>query len=245
MREDGPVTEQIDQTTARTLGLRPVELWGQSAVGGLLLAGAAWVVRGVWEIRLAVAGEPSSGPPDQGDGVHRPLNALENSYHFVTALGHGAAFVCALLFVSWLWRLRDNARALSGRKPRYSGIWVYLGWLVPVVNLWVPRGIVVDAFEASAPGRKTPVSLNAWWALWLAGMLSGVGLVYKDSTDEVIARAYHQLWPLLVSDAAVIGAAVAGAFAVRAVTRVQAERMRAGLGPVRTAGEPVDARPLP
>ncbi|MEU0004128.1 DUF4328 domain-containing protein [Streptomyces sp. NPDC006314] len=230
----------MDQASARPFGLRPVELPGQLAVGGLLLAGGAWVVRGVWEIRLSMAGEPASGPPDQGDGVHRPLNALEDSYHFVTTLAGGAGFLCALLFVSWLWRLRDNARALSGEEPRYGGIWVYLGWIVPILNLWVPRGIVADAFETTAPGRRIPASLNMWWGLWLIGMLSGVGLFYRDSTDEIIARAYHEVWPLLASDAAVVGAAVAGAFAVRAITRVQEERMRAGL----TAGEPVGALPL-
>jgi len=34
------------------------------------------------------------------------------------------------------------------------------------------------------------------------------------------------VWPLLMADAAVVGAAVAGAFAVRAVTAAQVERIR-------------------
>ncbi|MEU0050063.1 hypothetical protein [Streptomyces sp. NPDC006309] len=54
-----------------------------------------------------------------------------------------------------------------------------------------------------------------------------MGLLCEDSTDEIIARAYTGVWPLLASDAAVIGAAVAGALAVRSVTAVQTERMRA------------------
>ncbi|MFI2201847.1 DUF4328 domain-containing protein [Streptomyces sp. NPDC020192] len=226
----------MDQLSARPLALRPIRVSGRLAAGGLLTAGLAWVVRGVWEIRLALAGEPASGPPDQGDGVHRSLNSLENSYHLVTSIGGAAVALSALLFVSWLWRLRDNARALSGDRPKYLGIWVYLGWIVPVVNLWFPRGIVVDAFRSSAPGRRLPASVDVWWALWLIGMLSGVGIVYRDSTDELIARAYHEAWPLLVSDSAVVGAAIAGFFAVRAVTAAQAERMRTagavGVAPV-------------
>ncbi|SOD85065.1 DUF4328 domain-containing protein [Streptomyces sp. Ag109_G2-15] len=224
------MNEQIVEPAApsRALALRPIKLSGQLTAGALLLAGLAWVVRAVWEVRLAVAGEPASGPPEQGGGVHRPLNALENSYHFVTSLGGGAAFLCVLLFISWLWRVRDNARVLTGQAPKYAGIWVYLGWLVPVVNLWFPRGIVADAYRTTAPGRKLPVSVNVWWGLWLIGMLGGVGIVHQDSTDEIIGRAYTELWPLLASDAAVIGAAVAGAFAVRAVTAVQVERIRQG-----------------
>ncbi|MES9520321.1 DUF4328 domain-containing protein [Streptomyces capoamus] len=210
---------------------RDVRTAGRSAVAGLLLAGAAWVARGVWETRLALAGEPGSGPPDQGDGVHRPLTALEDSYHLVTSLGGAAALVCAVLFLSWVVRLRDNARLLSGRAPKYAGLWVYAGWIVPVVNLWFPRGIVADAFRGSAPERPLPASVNVWWGLWVLGMLSGVGIVYKDSTDEIIARAYTGVWPLLASDAAVVGAAVAGAVAVRAVTAVQVARMREAAGP--------------
>ncbi|MGW4563895.1 DUF4328 domain-containing protein [Streptomyces sp. NPDC004561] len=220
------MTERIDQPAVHTLGFRSVEGPGRLAQGGLLLAGLGWAVRGVWEVRLALAGEPAAGPPDQGNGVHRPLDALENSYHLVTTLGNCLVVLCVLLFTGWLWRIRDNALELSGDRPRYAGIWVWLGWIVPVVNLWFPRGIVADAFRRSAPGRRLPVSVNVWWGLWLAGLLSGVGLLSRYSTDEIIARAYTGVWPLLLSDAAVVGAAIAGALAVRAVTVVQAERIR-------------------
>ncbi|OLZ62616.1 hypothetical protein AV521_41335 [Streptomyces sp. IMTB 2501] len=229
----------MDQSAARTLAYRPVRMTGQLAAGGLLLAGLAWVVRGVWEVRLAVAGEPASGPPDQGYGVHRPLNSLENSYHLVTSAGDVLVFLCAMLFLSWLLRLRENARALSGDEPKYLGIWVFLGWIVPVVNLWFPRGIVVDAFRGSAPGRKLPGSVNVWWGLWLIGMLTGVGIVYRDSTDRIIERAYTEGWQLWLSDAFVVAAAVAGAFAVRAVTAAQVERIRAGQEAGTRVAEPV------
>ncbi|MGW2644201.1 DUF4328 domain-containing protein [Streptomyces sp. NPDC001393] len=221
------MTERMDQSAARTLAYRPVQVTGQLAVGGLLLAGLAWVVRGVWELRLAAAGEPAAGPPDQGNGVHRQLTSLENSYHLVTSAGGVLVFLCACLFLSWLLRLRDNARTLSGDTPKYAGIWVFLGWVVPVVNLWFPRGIVVDAFRSSAPGRKLPGWVDAWWGLWLVGMLTGVGIISRDSTDQIIERAYTEGWPLLLSDAAVVAAAIAGAFAVHAVTAAQVERIRA------------------
>lgn len=204
--------------------LEPVRGAARVTVAALLLAGAAWVLRAAWEIRLAVAGEPASGPPDMGDGNHRALTALEDSYHFVVTVGGVAALVCAFAFLAWLWRVRDNARILSGRPARYLGIWVYLGWIMPIMNLWVPRGLVADAYEGSTGGKPAPLVLNVWWVLWLVGMLSGVGLVYEDSKDEVIERAYTDLWPLLVSDAAVVGAAVAAVFVVRAVTAAQLER---------------------
>lgn len=225
-----------DDYEERSAGPRPDRGVEWCAVGGLLLAGAAWAVRAVWQVRLSLAGEPASGPPDQGDGVHRKLTALEDSYHVVSSVGDGAALICALAFLSWMWRIRDNARALSPEPPRYSGLWVYLGWIMPVMNLWVPRGVIADAYERSVPGRPVPRSLNVWWGLWLVGMLSGVGLMYTDSTDAVIERAYTEVWPLLVCEAAVVTAAVAGACAVRTVTAAQRARTAAALctGPAHT-----------
>ncbi len=198
--------------------LRPARGSARLAVAGLGLAGAAWALRAVWHVRLAVAGEPASGPPDQGEGRHRPLNALENSYHLVSAAGDVLVVLCAAVFIGWLWRMRDNARALSGEPPRYAGIWVYASWVVPIVNLWFPRGIVADIHHRSAPGHKLPAVVNVWWALWLVGLVSGLGLTYDDSTDEIIARAYQSVTGLLVGDLAMVGAAVAGILMVRTLT---------------------------
>ncbi len=208
-----------NDTTLPTL--HPVRGPARTAVTGLVLAGAAWVARAVWQVRLATTGQPSSGPPDQGNGRHRPLTGLEDAYHIVSTLGDAAMVLCAVAFLVWLLRVRENARVLSGEPPRYAGFWVYLGWIVPVMNLWVPRGIVADAYRKSAPGKRLPSVVNWWWGLWLAGVLSGMGLRYTGSTDDVIVRAYTDLPYLLVSDAAVVGAAVAGVFVVRALTAVQ------------------------
>ncbi|MEV2210835.1 DUF4328 domain-containing protein [Streptomyces sp. NPDC050997] len=216
---------QPSSSAADPSALRPVLWTARCAVAALALTGVAWLARALWEARLAAAGQPASGPPDQGGGEHRKLTPLEDAYHIVNTLGSATAVLCALLFLSWLWRVRDNARALSGEPPRYSWIWMYLGWILPLANLWIPRGLVVDIHRASAPGRRLPSSVNWWWGLWLIGLAGGVGLIYADDTDEIIARAYTDVWMLLASDAAIVGAAVAAVFVVRAVTAAQLERM--------------------
>ncbi|MFF3735704.1 DUF4328 domain-containing protein [Streptomyces sp. NPDC002476] len=207
--------------------LRPVRGAARCAVAGFVLAGAAWVAQAAWQVRLAVAGLPPSGPLDQGDGRHRPLTGLEDAYHIVSVLGDAATLLCAVAFLVWLARVRNNTRVLSGQAPRYAWPWVYAGWIVPVVNLWVPRGIVVDVHQKSAPGERLPRVVNWWWGLWLAGMLSGVGLMYAGSTDDIIARAYTDAQFLVAADTAIVGAAVAGAFVVRALTAAQQKRMGA------------------
>ncbi|MFJ8716732.1 DUF4328 domain-containing protein [Streptomyces violaceus] len=205
--------------------LRPVRGAARLAVVALALAGVAWAARAVWHIRLAVAGQPASGPPDQGDGVHRPLNALENSYHLVDSAGGAVTAVCALVFLLWLDRVRDNARALSGAEPRYHYLWLFLGWIVPVVNLWIPRGMVADVHRSVFPDRRLPAVVNWWWGLWLAGLAGGVGLIYADSTDDVIARAYTGVWPLLAADLVIVAAAGTAALMVRTLTTAQQERI--------------------
>lgn len=205
--------------------LRTVRGSATLAVVGLGLAGAAWALRAVWDVRLAMAGEPDAGPPDQGEGRHRPLTALEDGYHLVSTAGNLLTLLCAALFIGWLWRMRDNARALSGERPRYAGIWVYASWVVPLANLWIPRGIVADIHRKSAPDRKLPAVVNVWWALWLVGTVTGVGLMYDGDTDDLIVRAYHGVTTLLVADLAVVGAAVAGILMVRALAAVQLVHM--------------------
>ncbi|MFI1533151.1 DUF4328 domain-containing protein [Streptomyces anandii] len=214
-----------DRKPQLALLARRVGRSARRAVVTLVVAGAAWAARAAWQIRLAAAGVPASGPPDQGDGRHRPLTSLENSYHFVSALGDAAVLLCAAAFLAWLLRIRDNAAALSGRPPRHPWPWVYAGWVTPVANLWLPRSLVVDVHRAIAPGQRLPRCVNWWWGLWLAGSLSAVGLMYcTGSTDSVIERAYTDVWQLLAADAMVVGAAVAATVMVRTLTTAQQSR---------------------
>lgn len=217
------MTEQETPLPAAAPTLRPTNGAANCAVVSLGLAGVAWAVRAVWHIRLALAGQPASGPPDQGGGVHRPLTALEDSYHLVASLSSAVTAVCAIAFLLWLDRMRDNARALSGTAPRYGYPWLYFGWIVPVVNLWIPRGMVADVHRSVFPDRRLPSVVNWWWALWLAGLAGGVGLIYADDTDEVIARAYSGVLPLLAADAVIVGAAATAALMIRTLTAAQQE----------------------
>ncbi|MFJ5997046.1 DUF4328 domain-containing protein [Streptomyces sp. NPDC092370] len=205
--------------------LRPVRGTALCAIGALALAALAWVVRAVWHLRLAAAGEPVSGPPDQGGGVHRPLNTLEDSYHLVDSVGSSVTAVCAIAFLFWLDRMRDNARALSGAEPRYSYPWLWLGWIVPVVNLWIPRGLVADVHRSVFPEHRLPAVVNGWWGLWLAGLAGGVGLIYADDTDEVIVRAYHGVLPLVAADLVIVAAAGAAALMISTLTAAQQRRV--------------------
>jgi hypothetical protein len=218
------VTDQENTLTGPARpALRPTRGAAHCAVVALALAGLAWAVRAVWHVRLAAAGQPASGPPHQGGGTHRPLNALEDSYHLVDDLGTAVTAVCAVVFLLWLDRMRDNARALSGQDPRYGHPWLFLGWIVPVVNLWIPRGLVADVHRSVFPERRLPSVVNWWWGLWLLGLAGGVGLIYAEAPDEVIVRAYSGVLPLLAADLVIVAAAATAALMIRTLTAAQQE----------------------
>ena len=83
-------------------------------------------------------------------GEVRLFGAMQGGEHFEPAerLAHAKAgfllgvaqILCALvlaaLFVPWLFRSRVNVRAMGVRRMRYGREWTYLGFLIPIVNLF-------------------------------------------------------------------------------------------------------------
>ncbi|MFI1071730.1 DUF4328 domain-containing protein [Streptomyces puniciscabiei] len=67
--------------------------------------------------------------------------------------------------------LPANAELLSPGRVPGSLAWAVLAWLIPVFNLWVPRGLVQDVHRASAPtdadAGRGDLLVNVWWAAWV------------------------------------------------------------------------------
>ncbi|MGW4566459.1 DUF4328 domain-containing protein [Streptomyces sp. NPDC004561] len=132
----------------------------------------------------------------------------------------------AAVFLTWFSRCRRNAVLLSPGAVPGSAVWAVLAWLLPVFQLWVPRGLVLDVHRASGRGaapRSEEVLVNVWWAAWIAHtVILAAGTALGAGTSL----------PLLVVTQALDLAAAA--LAITVVQRVTA-RQAAGLG----AGIPV------
>jgi hypothetical protein len=121
---------------------------------------------------------------------------------------------CALTFLTWFYRVRDNAEVFVPGSQSKGRRWAFWGWMVPVVNFWFPRRIAVDAWVARTQrlpdGSAPPPSyriINLWWALWL---LSSVTDYLPDAVDS---------GPLLALCAVVdVASAVTAALFVRQLT---------------------------
>lgn len=82
-----------------------------------------------------------------------------------------AVFVCAgVAFCTWMFKARASADRLADYPHRWGlRPWLVLGWVVPVANLWIPRQMLDDIWQASAgrSARQRPLLLLAWWGCFV------------------------------------------------------------------------------
>lgn len=159
------------------------------------------------------------------DGVDRSEALLWSS---------GIDAVAGIGFLTWLFRARANAYAISpGVLHTYAAVFMVLGWILPVVNLFVPKGIIDDIWATSQPGGQ-PRGRDLFrvrrsgliWAWWLTLLISG-GLA--------LCALYAELgdWTVVSLVAALALWVVSGILAIVIVQKITGlqERARAGGGP--------------
>src|SRR4051794_40770688 len=74
------------------------------------------------------------------------------------------SFAAQILLMIWLYRAATVARR-AGLPARREPTWAWLGFLVPLVNLWFPYQVAADALPPGDPARRTA---GRWWACWIA-----------------------------------------------------------------------------
>ncbi|MGW0207903.1 DUF4328 domain-containing protein [Streptomyces sp. NPDC003233] len=115
-----------------------------------------------------------------------PATTTASDFGRVSMVFVNAMTAAAVLFLVWFARCWRCAGLLSPGVVRGSVAWAVVAWLIPVMNLWAPRGLVLDIQRASDPGGadegRGNVLVNVWWAAWvghaalsLAAMILGGG----------------------------------------------------------------------
>lgn len=145
--------------------------------------------------------------PNQHQAIKEIFDAAENgttastaatlapgsdAYRAVSPLAILVEVAAWVVVCLWLSRARQNAVALRPNGQRRSEIWVWLGWIVPIVQWWFPRMIVKDtiAATADASGRPGP-GVNWWWLCWLgsslfSGLQFGCSFLEPNSTRHAV-----------------------------------------------------------
>jgi hypothetical protein len=118
----------------------------------------------------------------------RATTKVLTAYADVFAVTGALAALTGVLFLGWLWRAHRQA----GAARRYRPGWVVAGWLLPVVNLWLPPRLVHDVWVGSAPHRRVDrqraaAIVVAWWV----SLLSAVGLaqLFRAAGMDTLADA--------------------------------------------------------
>jgi len=104
-----------------------------------------------------------------------------------------AVGITEIVFLIWFRRAKINTEHI-GSEQRYGRGWAFWGWIVPVVNFWIPFQIMDDLLRASRPtwsrAGKTWLPLT-WWISWTLfgslyvlqrGSLLALGVFYSSST---------------------------------------------------------------
>jgi hypothetical protein len=101
------------------------------------------------------------------------LDAHDAAYRAAEISQYVALVVAAVLFISWLFRVRTNAEASNDRPHQWGRAWLVFAWIIPIGNLWWPKQLVDDIWVVSdpgllagPPGRRSWL-VRAWWAAWV------------------------------------------------------------------------------
>ncbi|MEV1051229.1 DUF4328 domain-containing protein [Streptomyces sp. NPDC049887] len=169
------------------------------------------------------------GAEPVGFEVHERWESL---YRWSDVATMNTYVACGVVFILWFRRARINAEVFAPDGHRLVRGWAVWGWLVPVVNLWIPRRVALDIWSASTPGahlgpapRQSSGLVNAWWAVWIGGYVPTLAaLTYAKAEGPAETRQSIAL--TLLSVLLDIAAAV---LAVRVVRRLTAMQHRKAL----------------
>ncbi|MEU1202978.1 DUF4328 domain-containing protein [Streptomyces sp. NPDC005813] len=162
----------------------------------------------------------------------------------------------AVVFVCWFHRVRVNAEVFGPQEHRMRRGWAVWGWFVPVVNLWFPRRVAADIWDASAPlptlsladGTRMPSSshllLNSWWLTWVAAALTDRLSGRSVRSADTPAELREAMGMLGVAEVLWVVAAVLAVLFVRRLTRMQDDKARRG-PLVAAAARPAPNHPVP
>ncbi|MGA4850820.1 DUF4328 domain-containing protein [Streptomyces sp. G5(2025)] len=185
-----------------------------------------------------------------GADIEREADNADTLYANAGTVQTVALFATCVVFLVWFHRARVNAEVFEPHGHRKKRGWTVWGWFVPVVNLWFPRRIAIDIWDASGTRTATPDGMmpldpaaergphrlvNVWWTLWVANTFAGRwaarSYTRAEEADEIKAAVANMMFV----DALDIAAAVLAIVFVLRLTRMQDTKARTGPAPAQQA----------
>jgi hypothetical protein len=183
------------------------------------------------------------------------LEAADNLYGAAGGSQMVAYVACAVLFITWFFRTRRGIGLLAPDRFRKKQGWAIAAWFVPIGNFWLPYGVALDMWRATAPlpvdgerVRRTsawPVTL--WWALFVGTSIVNRFASSSYGEAESLPEFRNALTEYMVADSVSVAAAAAAVYFVVRLTARQREKSEQpgvyGGGPgLRTGAHGADVR---
>ncbi|MGW4114689.1 DUF4328 domain-containing protein [Actinosynnema sp. NPDC004786] len=197
--------------SVRGLGVAFSVLVALTALSDLVMAGWVWRVHGVLQ--------------DYVDGLvgDAEFDRTLAATNLLDLAGTAVYLAAGVVFVVWSWRVRANADLVAWDAHHHARHWTIWGWL-PIVSFWIPRRVVADVWDVSAPRHQPPrghAEINWWWGLFIAyqvvDRITDRMLAAGESVDEFANGGVM----LVVVAALSVAAAVLAANVVRRIGAFQ------------------------
>ncbi|MEU5209948.1 DUF4328 domain-containing protein [Streptomyces sp. NPDC020742] len=168
---------------------------------------------------LRNAGSVTAQEIDQTDSLYRVCGIVQVA----------ATLATAVVFVVWFHRARVNAEVFAPEYHTKARGWAIWAWFVPVANLWFPRRIAIDIWNASASANtRSAALLHWWWALWIVNLVFGRLASQRYANAGTPDEFEGAVAGLMASDGLNVVAAVLAVLFVRRLTRMQHEKALRG-----------------
>ncbi|MFD4562054.1 DUF4328 domain-containing protein [Streptomyces sp. NPDC058469] len=167
-----------------------------------------------------------------GEAVFRRTDAVVSLDSLAGKVQLGSLAVCVIGYLCWFVRVRANAGVFDPGEQSLQPWWAVVGWFVPFLNLWYPRGITLEIWDASGPEgtRRSHLLVNVWWTLWILSLIADwMGDLHYE--ERFGAGGNHAVAEFsLIADVAEIVAAALAILVVLRLTRMQHEKALARAG---------------
>ncbi|ARP71936.1 DUF4328 domain-containing protein [Streptomyces pluripotens] len=180
------------------------------------------------QLELSVLGDIANGAT--GSAVFQRADRADSFYN-AAGIAQILALVAAMVvYLCWLWRVRINAEVFAPGEQSMKRGWAIGAWFCPVVNLWFPRRITCDIWDASTTpaNRRGHALINTWWALWLGSLFAERVSTRQYTRAQGVAELRDAARQILLCDLLDIVAAVLAVFVVLTITRMQDGKALAG-----------------
>ncbi|MEU4086106.1 DUF4328 domain-containing protein [Streptomyces aureus] len=190
---------------------------------------AVWTDYKQYDVASAFVGAFPGGLAGGGESLSSLLRRAEEADSLTVAAGWvqvGVLVVTAAVFLIWFRRVRINAEVFFPYGHTWSRAWVIGSWFVPILNLWRPRQIMTEIWDASRPaGTASRLGLvNTWWAFVLAEKVIGrlvLSAIRDGETPQGLRNAAVEVMILDILD---IVAAVLAILVVLKLTGMQTRK---------------------